>query len=49
MAIDIKNAFAEGVKSFVGTLKTFALPLAIGTLTITVIVGIVPQAKKFLQ
>lgn len=49
MAINIKNAFSEGAGSFIGTLKAFALPLAIGAFFIALIVGIAPATKKFLQ
>ena len=49
MAIDIKNAFSEGAGSFIGTLKAFALPLAIGAFVIALIVGLIPASRKFLQ
>ena len=49
MAVDIKNALAEGASSFLGTMKSFAVPLAIGAFVVAIIVGFAPATKKFLQ
>lgn len=49
MKVDIASAGKTAVNTALGQFKTYILPMAVGLFVIAIVVGFVPQTKKFLQ